>query len=1472
MVSWRDDGYQKWKKDKEENRGVSKSPRNPIQYKNPSYQGESATRKESYQWEKDLLKNLPVKRYGRSYNDKFDRWAKEQGMSATEAREFRRWMDAKDDKVETNTAATDRIISGLTSPEKLKDFKKRNEQRKATEQKKEKEEKKKKEEGSLANDFLSPLKRVGQALNPFDDVSFSEAFEKNVQDALGSNRSKVTKEATRGLTRIANTGTLGSLDQIYKKTNGERAPQFTNEDRGTTGKVADFGYDALGYLIPGMGAYGALNASKAGSALTQLGSQGLKQRLASEAAKGALTGGALAGAEVGIREGLNPDDYNALQNLTHLGIGVGAGAVADPLLYGAGRLAQSGLSRFAKGDVPTYSGAPSQNTLGRLRPSRLPDTSGRSNDVYERFSAIARNNQADSELKPVVRAVKVPDNLRNYYQTQNRLNQLSPEVEGYNRELQEAIEQQYQYLKNSIGKGVQPGGVVRDSEGYVTGAYGRVSNNPKWYQDFYSANGRKPTNQELRELAEQQVREGFEDEVGSLPAWSPRAVQEIDDQINELTTMLRQDPTQEPAIRPIIQALEEDRNGIIQSIEGARNEYANLSQQVEQIRPQQEVAPTLEQPSLNRLSALRPGRDFEPIESLSTTGNGGRLIQVPEVDRTPIEINNPKEIVKRQIDVDGKREKSKWSFDKFMTAVIDDLRPLDKATRELGGRDLSFENNPYTQARLARGVAGKAETYLRGGVYNEQGQKIGQSLEEIIKPIEKKMDDFLAYATSKRALDYDEKSLVAGIKPKDVEGMSDRQLADATIRQLEAESPEFKAVHQELVKYNNRLMDELVDAGVLDEATVLSLREENPNYIPMFRVQEPKVRGFEPLSNPKNKYANLGEPFKQRTGSEKPIINPVESIIKNTYLTLNMAERNRVGRSLLELVDGAGENTWGRVVNLGKGLSVDDVGRSLDEANVQLNSGTSDAIDNLFKGEGNKVYVYQNGQRVEMELQEDLYKAMLSLDTQKQNFFIKMLSVPTRMLRTGAVLSPDFGPVNIFRDQFSAYINSKYGFKPFVDMFSGLGNVLKKDDVYWSWKNNGGANSVLSTLDREYLQQDLRTMVKQSLWSNVKDKAKHPLRTMLEPLRKVSEITEESTRLGEFKKGLKKGATPREAAFASRDLIDFNRAGNLGRQYNQVTAFFNAAVQSMDKLARTFKEDGKGATIRALTGITLPSIVAYMYNHDKDWYREIPQRERDLYWHFEIDDQIYKLPKPFEAGVMFGTVAERIAEALKTQDPEAFEGLGETIRATFTPPWLPTAVTPWIEAYANRSTYFDSPIVPRREQDLLPEDQYGPYQSELFKAFGALTKTSPRKAEHIFKGYTGGLGKYALMGTDAVSKVAGKERPELPDRGMADMPIINRFVVKNLEGSNQSVDDFYKAMDKLRRENMSAKKNNPDHENSSDYKKINKISREISDLQAEKRDIIADMNMDGKEKTRRIKYIDKDITELAKKGKLLGGD
>ncbi|MGQ0454917.1 hypothetical protein ACT4UM_25970, partial [Bacillus sp. SS-TM] len=99
-----------------------------------------------------------------------------------------------------------------------------------------------------------------------------------------------------------------------------------------------------------------------------------------------------------------------------------------------------------------------------------------------------------------------------------------------------------------------PGGIIRDELGDVVDRYGRISNNPSWYQEFYKANGRKPNNTELRELAESHVRNGYQENGIDIPSWSPSSVKKIDEQIEQATALIKQNPSDQEALQPVINA------------------------------------------------------------------------------------------------------------------------------------------------------------------------------------------------------------------------------------------------------------------------------------------------------------------------------------------------------------------------------------------------------------------------------------------------------------------------------------------------------------------------------------------------------------------------------------------------------------------------------------------------------------------------------------------------------------------------------------------------------------------------------------------------------------------------------------------------------------------------------------------------------------------------------------------------------
>lgn len=63
----------------------------PIQYSNPTYSGQSE--KKNYKWEKDMLDGVK----GKSNNDKFNNVVKTMGLSDSEAKEFRKFLDYQED-------------------------------------------------------------------------------------------------------------------------------------------------------------------------------------------------------------------------------------------------------------------------------------------------------------------------------------------------------------------------------------------------------------------------------------------------------------------------------------------------------------------------------------------------------------------------------------------------------------------------------------------------------------------------------------------------------------------------------------------------------------------------------------------------------------------------------------------------------------------------------------------------------------------------------------------------------------------------------------------------------------------------------------------------------------------------------------------------------------------------------------------------------------------------------------------------------------------------------------------------------------------------------------------------------------------------------------------------------------------------------------------------------------------------------
>lgn len=824
-----------------------------------------------------------------------------------------------------------------------------------------------------------------------------------------------------------------------------------------------------------------------------------------------------------------------------------------------------------------------------------------------------------------------------------------------------------------------------------------------------------------------------------------------------------------------------------------------------------------------------------------------------------------------ELQIGGKDKFKLPTLDDLYTKFVEELHPIKKALEPLG----EAGKKEFEGFRLLRGSAGRARTFLKQGIFDENFNKIGKSFDEVVMPVRENLDEAMAYIKDKRALELDERGIMTG---------SDLSRAERVfnVTELERQFPEFKTHQKELIKYQDSLLEEtLVKGGVLDPEDVAVFKELNKEYVPFFRDIKAEKKA-------KKGIQMQGSPIKRIKGSDRPIVNPYESIIKNTYQYTAIAQRNKAMLDLVDAVTSA--EGMGKFVEKvptpmqGTKLSLDELRGVLEKAGAKTGDMDMDAVATIFRPSthlgDNVISVLRKGKREFYELDPDLYLAVTAANQEQMSTIMRAFSFPTKVLRTGIVNTLEFWFKNAFRDQFEAAIKTNVGYVPYVDMIRGMYHVLGRTDLYTKFLSSGGAQSFRQSLDRNYLQHDLRNMLAKSM----KDKTMNIVnpKNLLENMQALSEFSEASTRMGIFAKGAQKDSSAeglRTAAMEARDFIDFSRKGSVGKLINRGIPFWNAHIQGLDKTIRVFSnpKTAPKALAKSFAYITAPTVGLYQAFKDDPRYQELPQWDKDLFWHFWAGDKHFRLPIPFELGVMFKVIPERLMAYSEGQG-ESFRELGKTtFEAADVVPWpLDMALlSPWVQAISNKS-FTGAPIVPRREQDLLPEDQIGPYTSTAAKAISQLPGIkgsvlgdtplgSPRKVDHLIRGYTGSLGQYATLAIDAVLDISRvTDQPQRPEVGLETWPLIKGFMGKTLTGRTDSIDKFYERYSELDRQYKSARKKAGDFEDVGEYKQFQKIARSMSELAEIYRAIEADPVLESKEKTEQIKELNLTTNNLAR--------
>ena len=774
----------------------------------------------------------------------------------------------------------------------------------------------------------------------------------------------------------------------------------------------------------------------------------------------------------------------------------------------------------------------------------------------------------------------------------------------------------------------------------------------------------------------------------------------------------------------------------------------------------------------------------------------------------------------------------KKALNDVYTKAVDELNPLKDLVEEVErqtGEKISFDDNPYMQAWLARGWVGKAETLIEHGA-PEHGIK---SLKDILKGIgEKEHKDFSAYLVALHDLDLHKNKQKATFDYTE----------DAAVLGKHAGNERFQKAAAAIYKYQDYMLQMLVKEGMLTAKAYHTMRKMYPHYIPFFRdMSDAGMQSF--LSGGKG-FIDVSSPVKRFKGSTRDIIDPLESIIKNTFQFYNTIERNHVGRTFAKLAD---KNGVGQI--------------------VERVHGNKAKTDNTFN-------VWENGEKVTYETTPELIQTMRMLDKEQSNMVVKILSYPASWLRAGATLSPEFILRNPVRDMIGASIYSKHGFIPVVDTFKGLALFLKKGELYWDYMKSGAAHAAMVSLDRDYLGGQLRDIMSRD------SKATKLIKNPLELLRAMSEATEMATRLAEYdnaRKGYtglgnrlfgkdRKPLTAREAALESRDItLDFSRRGTHTKRLNQITAFFNATLQGADKMARAFKEDPRGMTVKTMLYITLPSVLLWYMNKDDERYQELPQWEKDTFWIIPGKENMYRIPKPFEAGVLFGTSFERMLQymddAKNNRKSVGFKGYGERVMDSLAPGLIPTGAIPVLEYMTNHSFFRQRSIIPQSQENLPARLQYGANSSEVAKFVGDKINVSPYFVDNTIRGYGGGLAGLGLSAIDAAS--GAKENNA--SKKWYEAPGLRGFTAAPYQSSNsvQRVYDDYKEQEKLHNE-FKLTGQRPEGYDAKEFAKLKNASDSLKGLNKASKAIINNERMSGEQKREQLDKINMRKANIAR--------
>ena len=789
-------------------------------------------------------------------------------------------------------------------------------------------------------------------------------------------------------------------------------------------------------------------------------------------------------------------------------------------------------------------------------------------------------------------------------------------------------------------------------------------------------------------------------------------------------------------------------------------------------------------------------------------------------------------ITKEQI-VQSIKEAAKTTKRKFIIKAIDKKYPVLEALKEANVKTKTGieKLNTYELLRLQEGMQGRSAHFIEFGTldFNTLAEN-GPSLINIVKPFVKDSKTetalFSTYLTNRHAITLAKRNKESGVDIPNAEiflkKYTNRKVKDPDTGKMIS----YEQAAKKVDVYQDTVLKYATDGGLITKEAYNAFKEINKNYMPMAReLPRPGESGF---------IKGSSNPFKRLKGSKLKIIDPLESILKNTDYIVRMTELNKTKNDFMNIVLEAQKKDplafdW---IKKKKG-DLKPITVQRKELEKFFDKETLDQLSDKGVGElaiFRQEAVYpdansisfrniKNGKYEVYEVGEDLVNAFRVMDSQSMGFVAKWLTAPTRTLRTGAIVTPSFALPNFFKDTMNATFLSKVGWIPIVDSIRGIFHVVYKDpkkatEAYKRYLKSGAAFSTLRSVDRTVFDKDAHTLLNKGVMRN---EYKIGITNPLGPFKYLTDVSELSTRVmmseKVYQKAKKQGLSERDAlqraGFESKDLLDYTRQGTVAGTINKGVPFFTARINGAVKAYEAGRDRPKKFFAMIGLAVVLPTVGTYISNLDENGeldkdYKELPDYISNNKYYFKVNGKGRFFPKGFEVGTFFSNLTEKVLDYLRTNEKQEFmsyvKDFAKEHAKGYTP--IPTFIRPHIENLFDYSIFREAPMLPpSAPKDMLNSEYSTEYTNPTIKALAEQLTiivgadnyfANPVYLENIYDSYFGGVGQMAKDSVNAIAIKGGIiDDPIRPEDPLTKIPGIRVFQAKDVYGYSKSIQQFY---------------------------------------------------------------------------------